>query len=200
MNIIYPNYLERKCLMLPRDQFYTKKSIAKDCFSFFIENIKRLLNKNPDDLFFIEPSAGEGSFFDELPVDKRMGIDIKPKHPRIILRDFLTWNYKPFFHKRQDTVVIGNPPFGKRAQMAIQFFNRAAVVADIIAFILPAVFRKYRIHKLLNEEFAWIASLDLPRKAFYTEKLDDYEVNTEFQIWTRLSCVEKNMRLFAPPL
>ena len=185
--------------MLPHDQFYTKSYIAEACFTYFLqeaEQAKMLV----DSLFYIEPSAGEGSFYDLLPADRRTGIDIAPQHPGIIKGDFLTWTYRPFFYRRQETVAIGNPPFGKRSSLAIEFFNRAAEVADTIAFILPVTFRKYRIHKVLNGEFAWIASYPLEREAFYTEKQENYSVNTEFQIWTRLPFAGKDMRLSAPPL
>ncbi len=185
--------------MKPCDQFYTKSWVAEACFLFFQETMKQN-GRDIETMFFIEPSAGEGSFFDKLPKDRRTGIDTFPKHKGIIKGDFLNWDYRPFFYRRQDTVVIGNPPFGKRGKLAVEFFNRAAKIADTVSFILPVSFRKYSIHKLLNLEFKWIASYDLPRYAFYTNKQDTYEINTEFQIWTRSSLEkEKNMRLFTPP-
>ena len=178
------------------DQFYTKPEIAKSCFDFFIDVTKKekLFNKN---MFFIEPSAGEGSFFDNLPKKRRIGIDIQPKHEEIIKGDFLTWNYKPPYKKR--IVVIGNPPFGKRGQLAIDFFNHSALFADTIAFILPVSFRKYRIHKALNNDFALIATFPLLRNAFYTQNEKNYKVNTEFQVWTKLPISCKNLRLINPP-
>lgn len=185
--------------MLPHDQFYTKQYIAEACVTYFLQEARQA-KMLVDSLFYIEPSAGEGSFYDLLPPDRRTGIDIAPQHPGIIKGDFLTWTYRPFFYRRQETVVIGNPPFGKRSKLAIEFFNRAAEVADTIAFILPVTFRKYRIHRLLNGEFAWIASYPLEREAFYTEKQENYSVNTEFQIWTRLPFAGNDMRLTAPPL
>lgn len=183
---------------MPIDQFYTKPSIAKTCFTYFLQEARQA-GMLTDSLFYIEPSAGEGSFYDNLPPDRRTGIDIAPKHPDIISGDFLTWTYRPPFCRRQDTVVIGNPPFGKRSKLAVDFFNRAAEIADTIAFILPVAFRKYRIHQKLNSKFAWLAAYPLEREAFYTEKQKTYCVNTEFQIWTRLPFTKKDMRLSSPP-
>ena len=184
--------------MKPRDQFYTKPYVAEACFTYFKQEARQA-GLLADSLFFIEPSAGEGSFYDILPPERRTGIDIEPKHAGIIKGDFLTWTYRPFFYRRQETVVIGNPPFGKRSRLAVEFFNRAAEIADTLAFVLPVTFRKYRIHRSLNGEFAWIGSYPLERDAFYTGKQENYEVNTEFQIWTRLPFVGKDMRLTTSP-
>ena len=184
--------------MTPCDQFYTKSYIAETCFTYFL-HAARQAGILVDSLFYIEPSAGEGSFYDKLPPDRRTGIDICPQHPDIISGDFLSWTCRPFCYRRQETVVIGNPPFGKRSKLAVDFFNRAAAIADTIAFILPVAFRKYRIHQNLNGEFAWIAAYPLERGAFYTEKQETYAVNTEFQIWTRLPFAGKDMRLSSPP-
>ena len=82
-----------------------------------------------------------------LGLEHKVGIDIEPRRDEFVGTDFLKWTYRPFFHKRSDTVVIGNPPFGTRGDLAVQFFNKAAKVADTIAFIVPVIFRKYFIHK-----------------------------------------------------
>ena len=72
-------------------------------------------------------------------------------------------------------------------------------MADTVAFILPAIFRKYSAHKLLAEDFRWIAALPLPRDSFWTDRRGRYSVNAEFQVWTRLPCRHQNRRLFSPP-
>ena len=182
------------------DQFYTKPYFAKRCFTWLTETLIRLTGKKPDELYFIEPSAGRGDFFDILPVNNRIGVDIDSKRSDLIKADFLTWTSKPCFWRQQDTIVIGNPPFGHRANMSIQFFNRAADIADTIAFILPVQFRKFSVHRVLNREFQWIGSYKVPSLSFYTSRNADYEINTDFQIWTRLPLNEyKNMRLLTPP-
>ena len=193
------------------DQFYTKRDRAKDCFSFFVETMRQE-DRDINRMFFIEPSAGEGSFFDLLPLDRRMGMDTEPKHEAVMRGDFLSWNLGLNWswnvslndracYPRKDTVVIGNPPFGKRSRLAIEFFNCATLIADTIAFIVPVAFRKYRIHTLLHRDFCLIASYDLPRDSFYTEKQCNYEVNTEFQIWTSLPLKNIDMRLrTCPPI
>lgn len=66
------------------DQYYTKPAIAKKCFTF----IKRII---PDYLsydIFLEPSAGTGNFFNYLPKDRRLGLDLDPHCENVIQQDF----------------------------------------------------------------------------------------------------------------
>ena len=97
-----------------------------------------------------------------------------------------------------DTAIIGNPPFGKRGKLAIDFFNHAAYLADIIAFIVPVNFRKFAVHKHLDPSMRFISKLPLPRDAFHLETGKSYSVNTEFQIWTRLVSAHPDMRQYKP--
>ena len=181
------------------DQFFTKPYVALLCWDSLCPILLNLTGKNIRDLYFIEPSAGDGVFFDLLPFGQRIGIDIEPKRNEFIGVDFLSWNPSLFTYKRSNTVIIGNPPFGKRGKMAVAFFNKASQIADTIAFILPVIFRKYFIHKMLPKNWRWIYSTSLPRQAFWTDKKRNFEINTEFQIWTRLRSPHKNLRLFSSP-
>ena len=83
--------------------------------------------------------------------------------------------------------------------MAITFFNKAATLADTIAFIVPVQFRKFSVHRLLVPSFKWIAKYELPLSSFYTRNKADYTINTEFQIWTRLPNNDTDRRLFCLP-
>lgn len=181
------------------DQFFTKPYVATLCWDSLCPILLKLTGKNIKDLCYIEPSAGDGVFFDLLPYGQRIGIDIDPRRNEFLGADFLSLNPSLFTFERSDTVIVGNPPFGKRGKMAVAFFNKASQIADTIAFILPVIFRKYFIHKMLPGNWRWIYSTSLPRQAFWTEKKGDFEVNTEFQIWTRLSSTHENLRLFNPP-
>ena len=58
---------------MPRlDQYYTQRHISKACL--------KKLSLNEYDLI-LEPSAGDGAFFDFLPKEKRVGIDLVPTNP-----------------------------------------------------------------------------------------------------------------------
>ncbi|MYB96790.1 hypothetical protein F4054_03935 [Candidatus Poribacteria bacterium] len=176
-------------------QFYTKSEVADACWEHFTNTLSTL-NRNLSDLFFVEPAAGTGAFYKLLPSKKRFGIDLVPKCKDVKRQDFFSVTDLPF--ALQDTVVIGNPPFGKRGKLAIAFFNHAAHLADIIAFIVPVNFRKFTTHKQLEPDMRFISKLPLPRDAFHLSTGKSYAVNTEFQIWTRLASTAQNMRQYEP--
>ena len=117
-----------------KDQFFTPDTTAKYCFSKFLEVLKKY--NNYEDYIFIEPSAGNGCFLKILPLDKRIGLDIEPKFHEIIKQDYLSWT--PNENKKY--VVIGNPPFGLRGQLALKFINHSSNFADYVCFILPQLF------------------------------------------------------------
>ena len=160
-----------------------------------------------NDLFFIEPSAGTGAFYNLLPPLRRLGMDIEPKCEGIIKQDFLkvSGGYdfsqpsSPLPTGPHEIVIIGNPPFGKRGKLAIAFFNHAAYLADTVAFIVPVNFRKWAVHKQLDSSMRFISKLALPREAFQLGNGKPYAVNTEFQIWTRAEAkAYPDMRLHQP--
>ena len=176
------------------DQFYTRKEVARDCLRDFRRKTDFLGGAS----FFVEPSAGDGAFYDLLPHGRKIGLDMDPRHADILRRDFLQWrDLLPC--RSADAVVVGNPPFGKRGAMAVRFFQKAAEIADTIAFIVPVIFRKHFIHKQLPKSWRWIHAKPLAREAFVRPNGKVYAVNTEFQIWTRTPTRHKNRRLFAPP-
>ncbi len=177
------------------DQFYTKQEIAVSCWKHFTDTVCTL-NRDVNDLFFVEPSAGTGAFFKLLPPERRFGIDIAPKCDEVKPQDFFQFSDFPAHPK--NTVIIGNPPFGKRGKLAMAFFNHAARFADIVAFIVPLTFRKYTVHKNLDPSLRYISKLILPRDAFVLDNGNPFSVNTEFQIWTRLLSEHQNLRELRP--
>ncbi|GAA9081998.1 hypothetical protein Taitung45_10680 [Helicobacter pylori] len=64
------------------DQYFTKPSVALKCFQKACEVIKKY--ENLDDFIFLEPSAGDGVFYDLFPKNRRIGIDIEPKRDGFI--------------------------------------------------------------------------------------------------------------------
>ena len=175
--------------------FYTKQEIAASCWKYLSETLSSV-NRVVNEMFFVEPSAGTGAFYNCLPLHRRLGIDILPKCENIITQDFFKVTNLPYAPK--DTAIVGNPPFGKRGKMAIAFFNHAAVLADIVAFIVPVNFRKHIVHKQLETSMRFISKLALPRDAFYLDSGKSFAVNTEFQIWTRLQSAHQDMRQYKP--
>lgn len=106
---------------------------------------------------WLEPSAGDGAFYDLLPSNQRLGIDIDPPRDDLIAADFLTFDD---FAPGRTYAAIGNPPWGENG--AVRFFNRCADHCSVIAFVVPRSFlRPHAINQLdrrfrrLHEEELW---------------------------------------------
>ena len=167
------------------DKFYTKSNIAEQCFCFLQKHYPFISNE-----YFLEPSAGSGNF---LPYLKQYdAFDIKPEGENIKQADFLTLTLS-----RNDYVTIGNPPFGKRSKLAIDFFNHAAKYSKIIAFIVPVSFMKWSVQKELDKDFNLLAYQYLPENSF-TNNGKDFSVRCVFQIWTK-EPIKHNLRLLKSP-
>ena len=182
----------QKCELIPTwvnqeevdlDCFYTHPDIAHECS----ESLYAVMQKDTVDLknyHFIDPSAGTGVFYNLMPENSRTGIDILPTRPEFIGEDYLTW--KPP-HNQNQYAVMGNPPFGYRAWLALAFLNQSAIFADYIGFILPMAFQsdgkgspKYRVR---GAEL--ISSKQLPSNAFVDINGNTVKLNTLWQIWRR---------------
>ena len=178
------------------DQFYTKSEVAAKCWRHASAVVAKLLGDARP--FFIEPSAGDGVFYELLPRARRVGLDVAPRHCEVARHDFLQDAYQPPVAAAR-AVVIGNPPFGKRGKLAVAFVNQAFAIADTVAFIVPVIFAKYFIHKQIAPRAKLIRRIPLPRDAFRTDAKNNYAVNTEFQIWTRRPSRHRCRRLRQPP-
>ncbi|UWV78069.1 hypothetical protein NWE59_03855 [Mycoplasmopsis felis] len=161
------------------DQYFTKRDIAEKLFNTSIEVISKY--ENIKDYIWVEPSSGDGCFFDLLPKNKRIGIDLEPRRSDLIKSDFLKFELP-----KNKFIVIGNPPFGRRGVLALEFMNHS-INADFICFILPMFFQskgkgsiQYRVknHNLLHSEI-------LPENSFYTVDDKNIDVKCVFQIWSK---------------
>jgi len=105
------------------DKFYTPINTSKKCIDIAFNEFKDITD-------IIEPSAGNGSFSNQLNC---VAYDIEPDEETIIKQDFLTLklNYK------KGRLIIGNPPFGDRNNLARKFYKKSCLLCDYIAFILP---------------------------------------------------------------
>lgn len=163
-----------------KDQFFTSKETAKYCYDRAIQVLTNL-NGELSEYSFIEPSAGDGSFYDLMPHNQRIGVDIEPKCDGVIASDFLKW--KPESNKN---ICIGNPPFGLRGHLALKFINHAAQFSDFVCFVLPQLFDsngkgscKSRV-KDLN-----LIHSEIVDSAFYYPEGKTVSVNVVFQIWAK---------------
>ncbi|WP_439570672.1 SAM-dependent methyltransferase [Sphingomonas sp.] len=155
------------------DQYYTRKDVADHFYDVFQEHY------DPANFIMVEPSAGTGSFYKLLPPE-RLGYDVEPKYPGVATADFLTVELSC----DRPVTIIGNPPFGKNASMAVRFFNHAARQSSVIALILPRRFRKASIENRLNRNFHLVREQLVPDDAFLFRS-KPYNVPAIFQIWER---------------
>ena len=166
------------------DKYYTKVDIVTE------------LIKHIDFSKFsiaIEPSAGCGNFSNNIPI-KCISFDIKPEddEKEIIEADFLEININEYLDNDDKVIVIGNPPFGRQASLAVKFFNKSALIKNTIciAMILPKSFKKSSIKNRLNLDFTLSQELELKKYSF-TYGGKDYDVPCIFQIWMRTSIKRK---------
>lgn len=154
------------------DKFYTQDAQAKKCYEF----LHSVLAIEQDSLY-LEPSAGNGSFLKYL--NNYIALDIKPEGENIIEQDYL--KYEANFY---NYITIGNPPFGTRSALAIDFFNKASTMSDVIAFIVPVSFMKWNVQKNLNSNFKLVDYFYLPFNSFL-DNGKEFGVRTVFQVWVK---------------
>lgn len=163
------------------DQFFTVPDVAKYCHKSLLHFMRKDGAKEAH-YKFIEPSVGSGAFYDLLPSERRIGIDIMPLRSEFVEHDFLTWAPKPNGHRY---AVIGNPPFGYRAWLALAFINHAATFSDYVGMILPMAFQsegkgspKHRVEglQLVHSEY-------LPKDSFTDAFGKPVKINGLWQVW-----------------
>lgn len=167
------------------DQFYTDRSLADQLVGVALARLDAR-GVAPAALPFLEPSAGEGAFVDALlgqvPQAQVSGCDLDPKHPLAVRQDFFD---RPASPVEERWVVLGNPPFGKNATLAVRFFNHAAQFADTIAFIVPRTFEKASLKNRLDTRYRLQQEVALDPNSFHFEG-ERVPVPCVFQIWERL--------------
>ena len=179
----------RQSHKLHLDKYYTPRDhadhVVKKTFELIgAENITEV----------VETSAGAGVFLDavedylaknnlSIPV---YGYDLEPEREDIVQQDYLEFMqyYLP------GRLIIGNPPFGQRMQLAKKFFQKGVREADYISWILPG--GQYNNSNTLYE-------FDLT----YSELLGEVEysgsktVNSTFNIYERPDIKLLNKRGYA---
>jgi hypothetical protein len=122
---------------------------------------------------WLEPCAGNGAFYRQLPVDRRLGIDIDPQYPGIVEADFLTFDG---FTPGVTYAAIGNFPWGENG--VVKFFNRYADHCSMIASLVPLSFLRPHAINQLDRRFHLLHEEVSPRG-------QPPIFATVFQIWAR---------------
>ena len=176
------------------DKYYTKRSIAKQ--------LKAALFKIIDPAIpILEPSVGGGSFIE--PKDGIVGFDLKPEHFGALQIDSLSPHIPEIMRwaGQNEFLSIGNPPFGKNSDLAIQFVNQFLAIGHIVAFVVPITFRKWSVQSQIMEGARLILDLQLPEFAFELPDGTPYGLRTCFQAWTVRDCDRHlpDLRLMVKP-
>lgn len=163
------------------DKFYTSPTAVKECISL----VKKHIVIQENDLC-IEPSAGNGSFIDEIKKlsKKYVFYDVKPEHNEIITQDYLELDYALLVKSNKKIHVIGNPPFGRQSSLAIKFIKKSCEYCDSVSFILPKSFKKDSLKAHFPPNFHLIYEYELPEYSFYINK-KEHNVPCVFQIWLK---------------
>ncbi len=166
-----------------KDQFFTPTEVAKHCYEVLCEKLNSL-GVDVSEYTYIEPSAGDGSFLKVLPINKVVALDIEPRAEGIQQNDYLSWS--PTDADGNKFIVIGNPPFGLRGNLALRFINHSASFADFVAFILPPLFESdgKGVPRKRIKDYNLIHSEKLDAK-FYDPTKKDIKINVIFQIWSK---------------
>lgn len=160
------------------DKYYTPDSVVVKC----MEVLKECVDVNKIDTV-VEPSAGGGAFIPSIeeifPQSNKIYLDLYPENSKIREQDYLEFQYEK--ESNEKVLVLGNPPFGSRNNLARKFFNISTGYADYIAFILP-ISQYENVASMY--QFDLICSEDLGLVPFYFEG-DIREVRCCFNVYKR---------------
>lgn len=166
------------------DKFYTNPEIAKKYFQVLLAVIEEY-NLGID--YFVEPSAGSGSF-SSLLSDYDFAFDLVPEQSydglEIIQKDWFTVTDQDL--KSGSMCIVGNPPFGNRNDLSKGFIKHAISLdsCKAIAFVLPAVFDKITLQKVFDRDWKLLYNETLPDDSFLLNGTT-YHVPCVFHIWVR---------------
>lgn len=148
--------------------------------------------------YVMEPSAGGGAFLED--GDAVVSFDLSPdvKGGRTLQHDQLGFDTEhrggldPDFlrivHEEagegRNILVIGNPPFGERSALAVQFVNEYLGVGGVVAFVIPVTFKKWSVQKRIRPDAQLIANWHVPADAFHLPDGSPYRIRCVFQVWS----------------
>lgn len=178
---LIPKWVDTETVGL--DQFFTRPEVASMCSKMLYGEMEADY-ADLGSYCFIEPGAGAGAFYDLMPPDRRIGIDIFPLRADFIQQDYLTWRPPDDYSKY---AVLGNPPFGYRAWLALAFVNHSATFADYMGLILPMGFQSdgkgSPKHRVVGAQL--VRTESLPPDAFVDRHGNSVKINALWQIWRR---------------
>ena len=163
-----------------KDQFFTSVETAQYCYDKTL-SVLSSLGVDTSQYTFIEPSVGDGSFYNLLPHDRRLGVDIEARLPDVIQQDYLS--YTP---PQGSYIVIGNPPFGLRGNLALKFISHSESFADYVCFILPQLFDSNGKGSCKSRVTGYgLVHSERVDTRFHYPNGKETDVHVVFQVWSR---------------
>jgi predicted RNA methylase len=164
-----------------KERYYTHPDLADRLTDVMFS----IIGSKADQLQWIEPAGGTGSFINALTkrgVDNIVSFDIEPHHPRVQKADFLETQIVG-----TGMIAITNPPFGRANKLCIPFFNKLAEHCSHIGFIVPKSWRKWSVQDRLHHNFHLAYDEDLVVNYVSSEGTPlangKMNLNTVFQVW-----------------
>lgn len=155
------------------DKFYTNPNVSKSILDKLDISIYDLV---------IEPSAGNGSFYEQINHHNKIGLDILPEADNIICCNWFDFKLDKLYN---NILVIGNPPFGKQGSLALKFINHCdSFNAQTIVFILPKSFKKDSMKNKINLNYHLVEEYDIENNSFLLNNIV-YDVPSIVQVWSR---------------
>lgn len=169
------------------DKFYTKSEVVQECLKY--------IDLDAYDCV-IEPSAGDGAFYNNIDHSNKIGLDISPENNNIIKQDWFEYGVDSNYNK---VLVIGNPPFGKRNKLSKSFIEHACSFDNVytVAFVLPDVFNKHTLQKSVPDSFRLKTIVKLQDDGFTIDG-ESYHVPCSFFVFEKSQgeCLRFNPDLY----
>lgn len=178
------------------DQYFTADATAEAC----VQSLRPILHRFE---YIVEPSAGGGAFIRALGPECasrliHMDIDAADEAHRV---DYLSPHTR-IPTSNSNILTIGNPPFGRRSDKALAFFNKAATHSAVIAFVLPRSFRKISVSSHMDRRFFLAHETLLGNRCFTFQDKPYARIQGVWQVWVRNTDALRlfGMQLPDPPL
>ncbi len=153
--------------------------------------VKEQVKDIPPDSTVCVPGAGVGSYIVALlevgvKPENIVAVELNPRYGEIgesiferfgvnyVFADFLDWVPNMRFD-----YVIGNPPYGKNASLAVKFLNKAVELTDHISYVLPRTFRKPSILNRVHPELHLVAD------DIVSDEMFGGTILTCYQVWEK---------------
>lgn len=181
------------------DEYFTRDEVVTLCKAEFEPYLKRVEEMGP--VTYIEPSVGAGAFIDSDRFWQAWDISNRfagTQHVLFHHEDFLEATPQIF----GQAVALGNPPFGKRSKLALEFLNTLALrdEAVLIGFILPIQFDKYLTQSKVADNLKLLKRVSLPQDAFVSPLGEEYKhLRTAFYIWGQGEVWSEDLRVREKP-